>query len=255
MRPAALGPLRLGRPRSDPPVSRGVGRPWPRRPTAPVLPPLNSSAQRTPSSSASPARNFRKARFLCGGCDRDSVRASRVYELWAGLTDRYELAPDEERRETEALMRRAASGWLAVNQDSVAPDTYLDRWTQPTWLALDRRLLRRRARKSGYDTDARRRRRPRAKSQRLAMVATTRHASPTLDTHVECPVAIIGTPTSRRPLRVIGTQIQRTKGENVVILSEEPPSYGRELTRSRTVYGSLADREGSYCIRLTGVTI
>ena len=38
----------------------------------------------------------------------ESVIASRTYQLWAGLTDRYELRPGE-RGETEVLMRRAAS--------------------------------------------------------------------------------------------------------------------------------------------------
>lgn len=66
-----------------------------------------------------------------GGCVRDeiveSVVASRVYRLWGGLTDMYELRP-EERREAEALMRRAATEWLAVKDDGAARDKYLDHW-------------------------------------------------------------------------------------------------------------------------------
>jgi hypothetical protein len=66
-----------------------------------------------------------------GGCVLDeivkSVVASRVYRLWGGLTDMYELRP-EARRETEALMRRAATEWLAVRDDDAARDKYFDRW-------------------------------------------------------------------------------------------------------------------------------
>ena len=66
-----------------------------------------------------------------GGCVMDeivkSVVASRVYRLWGSLTDMYELRP-EERREAEALMRRAATEWLAVRDDDAARDKYFDRW-------------------------------------------------------------------------------------------------------------------------------
>lgn len=66
-----------------------------------------------------------------GGCVLDaiteSVAASRVYQVWAKLTDRYELRPDE-RGETEAVMREAAREWLAVKHDDAARDRYLDHW-------------------------------------------------------------------------------------------------------------------------------
>jgi len=66
-----------------------------------------------------------------GGCVleaiTESVTASRVYQVWAELTDRYELSPDE-RGETEAVMRRAARDWLAVKHDDAARDRYLDHW-------------------------------------------------------------------------------------------------------------------------------
>ena len=66
-----------------------------------------------------------------GGCVVDeiaeSVVAARVYQLWGCLTDMYELRPGE-RRETEALMRRAATEWLEVKDDDGARDKYLDHW-------------------------------------------------------------------------------------------------------------------------------
>jgi hypothetical protein len=66
-----------------------------------------------------------------GGCVLDaiteSVPAEYVYLIWAGLTDHWELKPDE-RTEVEALMRRAATEWLAVAHDDAARDRYLDHW-------------------------------------------------------------------------------------------------------------------------------
>jgi hypothetical protein len=56
-----------------------------------------------------------------------SVDASRVYQVWAELTDRYELRPDE-RGETEELMRRAAREWLAASHEEAARERYLDHW-------------------------------------------------------------------------------------------------------------------------------
>ena len=56
-----------------------------------------------------------------------SVTASRVYQLCADLTDRYELRP-QERGETEAVMRQAASEWLAIKEDRAARERYLHRW-------------------------------------------------------------------------------------------------------------------------------
>lgn len=57
-----------------------------------------------------------------------SVVASGLYQLWGDLTDRYEAQSEDERDETRALMRQAASEWLGVKGDDVARDTYLDRW-------------------------------------------------------------------------------------------------------------------------------
>ena len=65
------------------------------------------------------------------GCLYDAIvtsaDASRVYQVWGELTDRYELRP-EERAETDALMRRAANEWLSVESNAAARDEYLDRW-------------------------------------------------------------------------------------------------------------------------------
>lgn len=57
----------------------------------------------------------------------DSVIASRLYQIWAALGDRYEQRPDE-RDEADALMRSAARQWLTVKDDESARERYLDHW-------------------------------------------------------------------------------------------------------------------------------
>lgn len=61
----------------------------------------------------------------------ESGDASRVYELWGGLTDRYELRPGD-RGHTEDLMRIAASEWSAVRNGDEPVHTYLERWLPPS---------------------------------------------------------------------------------------------------------------------------
>jgi hypothetical protein len=56
-----------------------------------------------------------------------SLTASHHYRIWAGLTDRYELKPDE-RPETVAEMLQAASEWLTVKDDAGARRSYFDKW-------------------------------------------------------------------------------------------------------------------------------
>jgi hypothetical protein len=53
--------------------------------------------------------------------------ASRQYVVWGGLTDWFELKPDE-RAEALRDMRRAATEWDAVRADPTARDRYFDRW-------------------------------------------------------------------------------------------------------------------------------
>ena len=56
-----------------------------------------------------------------------SIRACQHYEIWAALTDRYELKSDE-RPQAVAAIRRAAAEWLGVKDDPVASDEYFDQW-------------------------------------------------------------------------------------------------------------------------------
>ena len=56
-----------------------------------------------------------------------SVVASRVYQVWAALTDRYELRP-EARPEAISDMKRAANEWLAASGDPSTREAYLDHW-------------------------------------------------------------------------------------------------------------------------------
>jgi hypothetical protein len=79
---------------------------------------------------ASAAEPYRIAARV-GGCVLDaivdSVPAEYVYLVWVGLTDRWELKPDQ-RVEAEKEMRRAASEWLAAMHDDAARDRHLDHW-------------------------------------------------------------------------------------------------------------------------------
>ena len=56
-----------------------------------------------------------------------SVTASRLYQVWASLTDRYELHP-EDRPDALREMHRAANEWLAARDSSAAREAYLDHW-------------------------------------------------------------------------------------------------------------------------------
>jgi len=57
----------------------------------------------------------------------ESIVASRLYQIWAALTDRYELRPAE-RDDACAEMRRAAHGWSAVKDEPGEREAYLDHW-------------------------------------------------------------------------------------------------------------------------------
>ena len=56
-----------------------------------------------------------------------SVVACHHYRMWAALTDRYELEPDE-RPDAVADIRRAAMEWLVVKDDPAGRDCYFVRW-------------------------------------------------------------------------------------------------------------------------------
>jgi len=56
-----------------------------------------------------------------------SLTACHHYRIWAALTDRYELKPDE-RPEAVAQMQRAALEWLAASDDAAARERYFDKW-------------------------------------------------------------------------------------------------------------------------------
>jgi hypothetical protein len=56
-----------------------------------------------------------------------SVEVTHGYLIWAALTDRWELKP-EERAEAAVEMRQAATEWLPVKDGSTSRETYLDRW-------------------------------------------------------------------------------------------------------------------------------
>jgi len=52
-----------------------------------------------------------------------SNTACDLYHLWSGLTDWYELKPDD-RAAAVAAMRRAATEWPAVKDERTARDAY-----------------------------------------------------------------------------------------------------------------------------------
>ena len=56
-----------------------------------------------------------------------STDVTHGYLIWAALTDRWELKPDE-RAEAASAMRDAASEWLTVKDNAAARHAYLDRW-------------------------------------------------------------------------------------------------------------------------------
>jgi uncharacterized membrane protein len=64
---------------------------------------------------------------VCAGLMESFGVAYRLYWLWATLTDRYELRPDQ-RPAVEATMVRAADEWFLVEADREARDAYLERW-------------------------------------------------------------------------------------------------------------------------------
>jgi hypothetical protein len=57
----------------------------------------------------------------------NSAEATTGYLIWAELTDRWELKPDE-RADAAIEMREAASEWLRVKDDTEARAAYLDHW-------------------------------------------------------------------------------------------------------------------------------
>ncbi len=56
-----------------------------------------------------------------------SLVASRLYLIWAALSDWFELRPTE-RDDASAQMRSAAAGWSAAKNESTESDAYLDHW-------------------------------------------------------------------------------------------------------------------------------
>jgi hypothetical protein len=58
-----------------------------------------------------------------------SLTACDLYRLWSGLTDWYELKPDD-RAAAVAAMRRAATEWQAVKDELAARDAYFKNWSQ-----------------------------------------------------------------------------------------------------------------------------
>lgn len=65
------------------------------------------------------------------GCATKTLTTSavgcRLFHIWAGLTDWFELKP-EERAEAVSAMSRAATQWLDVKDRPVGRDQYLDHW-------------------------------------------------------------------------------------------------------------------------------
>lgn len=72
-----------------------------------------------------------EAALRVSGCAVDhiveSVVASRIYQIWAELQDRYELKPAE-RAEAIDAMRRAAQEWASAKDDVATREAYLDHW-------------------------------------------------------------------------------------------------------------------------------
>jgi hypothetical protein len=56
-----------------------------------------------------------------------SLVASRLYQIWAALQDRFEQR-EGEAPEALAAMRRAAAEWRAAKDDAAAREAYLDHW-------------------------------------------------------------------------------------------------------------------------------
>jgi hypothetical protein len=77
------------------------------------------------------AREPYEAALEVMGCAVDylteSTVASRLYQIWAALTDRFDLRPTE-RDDACAEMRSAAAGWLAAKDEPGRRDAYLDHW-------------------------------------------------------------------------------------------------------------------------------
>jgi hypothetical protein len=79
---------------------------------------------------AAASNPYEESSFVLG-CAVDylltSITASRLYQVWAALQDWFDLNVAE-RPEALAAMRRAASEWVAVKDDPLSRDTYLDHW-------------------------------------------------------------------------------------------------------------------------------
>jgi hypothetical protein len=63
-----------------------------------------------------------------------SVDVTHGYLIWAALTDRWELKPDET-AEAASAMREAAREWFADKDDPAAGHAYLDRDVRSLWLS------------------------------------------------------------------------------------------------------------------------
>lgn len=58
-----------------------------------------------------------------------SLTACALYQLWSGLTDWYELKPDD-RAAAVAAMRRAAREWPGIKDAPAARDAYFESWSE-----------------------------------------------------------------------------------------------------------------------------
>jgi hypothetical protein len=91
-------------------------------------------------ASVANARNPYEAALKVMSCAVDhvltSVVASRLYQVWAALTDWLELTPGDH-SEALAAMRHASLEWHAVRNNPAAREAYLDHW-QYTVLGYER---------------------------------------------------------------------------------------------------------------------
>jgi hypothetical protein len=79
------------------------------------------------ASADDPYRAAMKVMGCAGKYLTTSIVASRLYQIWAALTDWFDLKP-EERAQALAEMRRASGEWVSVKDDQAGRETYLDDW-------------------------------------------------------------------------------------------------------------------------------
>jgi hypothetical protein len=77
-----------------------------------------------------------EAKARAGDHLETSVVSCRLYLVWAALTDRYELKPNE-RPDALDQMRQASREWIAAVDNPETRDDYLDHW-QYTVLGYER---------------------------------------------------------------------------------------------------------------------